>query len=108
MRGVLEAASSRDIKSMRSISMRSIPKSHRSFDLELFLIKKARSRMKKELEVLEKRRNSLIKQLDFADNNIEQIQAEIKEQQKPKKEKKAKPAGEISVTPGYKTVSIQY
>jgi chromosome segregation ATPase len=113
MKGVFDVPGHRDVKSMRMVSLRSIPKSHRSVDLEMFLLRKSRERMRKEAHLLEKRTKSLTKQIEAADENISRIQQEMREGMHektiPSKHKKSKTQHvESSPPPAYKTISVHY
>ena len=63
MKGMLEIPSVRDIKSIHSAGARSIPKVQRSSYLELYMLKREKDRLEKEIFALDKRNNTANRQL---------------------------------------------
>ncbi|MBI5701002.1 hypothetical protein HZC34_04040 [Candidatus Saganbacteria bacterium] len=72
----------RDVKSMQSISARSIPRVQRSSYLDLYLMTEKRRRLEKEISILEVRRNIARKQLTIINKNIDKLQGEGIEKQR--------------------------
>jgi len=73
-----------DIKSVRSIGATSIPKVKRPCHLELYVLGREKDRLVKELAALNKRRNTVKKNLADANDQIEKLQKQMYEQQKNK------------------------
>lgn len=101
MKGILQIPGIRDVKSIHSTGIRSIPKVQRAPYLELYMLKREKDRLEKELLVLDKRRNTVRRQSSSIDNRIEKIQKELQEEQKSGTYKS------ISVRP-VKTMAINY
>jgi len=72
----------RDIKSIHSVGARSIPKVQRSSYLELYMLRREKDRLEKEIFALDKRRNAASRQLNSINNRIEKLQKETHEEQK--------------------------
>ena len=101
MKGRLQVPSVRDIKSIHSVGARSIPKVQRSGYLELYMLRREKDRLEKEIFALDKRRNAAKRQLDNISKRIEKLQKETHE------EKKIKTYRGISTRP-LKTMAINY
>lgn len=71
-----------DIKSVRSVGATSIPKVKRPIHLDLYVLARTKDRLEKELAALNKRRNTVMRNLAGADEQIEKLQHEALEQQK--------------------------
>jgi len=82
MKGTLQTLGIRDIKSIHSIGARSIPKVQRSRYLELYMLRREKDRLEKELFALDKRRNLANRQLESINKRIEKLQKEVHEEQK--------------------------
>lgn len=82
MKGILQVPGVRDIKSIHSIGARSIPKVQRSGYLELYMLRREKDRLEKEIFALDKRRNTAKRQLDSVSKRIEKLQKETHEEQK--------------------------
>lgn len=82
MKEMLQIPSSRDIKSIHSVGARSIPKIQRSSYLELYMLRREKDRLEKEIFALDKRRNTANRQLDGINKRIEKLQKETHEEQK--------------------------
>jgi len=89
------------IKSAQSIGLRSIPKVQRSSFLELYMLRSEKNRLEGEICALDKRRNSVKKQLDTISARIEKLQKEIDQQEKTK-------SYENRRTPAFKKVAVGY
>ncbi len=101
MKGIQQVTGSREIKSMHSVGARSIPKAQRSAYLELYMHRREKDRLEKEIFVLDKRRNTAKRLLGSIDKRIEKLQTEAHEEQK------IKTYGNIPTKP-LKTFSMQY
>lgn len=84
MKGIQQVASVREIKSIRSIGARSIPKAQRSTYLELYMHRREKDRLEKELFLLDKRRSTAKKLLSSIDKRLEKLQTEAQVGQKVK------------------------
>jgi len=84
MKGMLELTGIRDIKSIHSAGARSIPKVQRSSYLDLYMLRRERERLGKEIFALDKRRTANQRQLDCIGQRIEKLQKEVNEEQKVK------------------------
>ena len=84
MKGIQQVTSVREIKSIRSIGASSIPKAQRSTYLELYMMRREKDRLEKELFLLDKRRNTAKKLLHSIDKRLEKLQTEASEEQKVK------------------------
>lgn len=73
-----------DIKSMHSIGATSILKIKRPPHLDLYVLGREKDRLEKELAVLNKRRNTVKKNLAGVNDQIEKLQRETFQQQKSK------------------------
>jgi hypothetical protein len=73
-----------DIKSVRSVGATSIPKIKRPGHLELYVLGREKDRLEKELAALNKRRNTVMKNLKSVNEQVERLQKEAVEQQKKK------------------------
>ena len=82
MKGMLEIPSVRDIKSIHSAGARSIPQVQRSSYIELYMLKREKDRLEKEIFALDKRNNTANRQLSSISKRIEKIQKEVHEEQK--------------------------
>ena len=101
MKGILHVTGSKEIKSMHSVGARSIPKAQRSAYLELYMHRREKDRLEKEIFVLDKRRNTAKRLLGSIDKRIEKLQTEAHEGQK------VKTYRNIPTKP-LKTLSVQY
>ena len=101
MKGILQVTGVREIKSIHSVGARSIPKAQRSCYLELYMYRREKDRLEKEIFVLDKRRNAAKRLLDSVNKRIERLQAESHEEQKIKTYRNVP-------TKPLKTLSIQY
>lgn len=82
MKGIEQVISVRDIKSIRSIGARSIPKIQRFTYLELYMHRREKDRLEKEIFVLDKKKISAQRLLDSINRRIEKLQTEVHEEQK--------------------------
>ena len=82
MKGILQVPGVRDIKSIHSVGARSIPKVQRSGYLELYMLRREKDRLEKEIFASDKRTNTAKRQLDSISKRIEKLQKETHEEQK--------------------------
>lgn len=73
-----------DIRSVRSVGATSIPRIQRPSHLELYVLGREKDRLGKELSALDKRRNTVKKNLDSVNGQIGKLQKQAYEQQKGK------------------------
>lgn len=74
MRGVADTGGLRDIRGMRSIGRRSIPKAQSSSYLDLYVLQKERERLEKERSLLEKRRQGIERRLKEVQEQMEKLE----------------------------------
>jgi len=101
MKGILQVTGVREIKSIHSVGVRSIPKAQRSAYLELYMHRREKDRLEKEIFALDKRRKTAKRLLDSINKRIEKLQTETHEKQKVKTYRNVP-------TKPLKTLSIQY
>ncbi|HAZ10005.1 MAG TPA: hypothetical protein DCY56_02720 [Candidatus Omnitrophica bacterium] len=82
MRGMLQIPDIRNIKSIHTIGARCIPKVQRSSYLELYMLRREKDRLEKEIFVLDKRVGAAKRQLNSINQRIEKLQEETHEEQK--------------------------
>ena len=70
-----------DIKSVRSIGATSIPKVKRPSHLDLYVLGMEKSRLEKELAALNKRRNTVMRNLADVSAQVEKLRRQTYEQQ---------------------------
>lgn len=71
----------RDIKSIHSAGIRSIPKVQRSLYLDLYMLKREENKVEQALIYLDKRRNSLRRQLQSIKQRVDRLQKEMLQEQ---------------------------
>jgi len=84
MRGMHQISSLGNIKSIHSIGARSIPKVQRSSYLELYILRREKDRLEKEIFALGKRKTDADRQLNSIVKRIEKLPKETHEEQKVK------------------------
>lgn len=84
MRGIQQISSLRNIKSIHSVGARSIPKVQRSSYLELYMLRREKDRLEKEVFALDKRKTAMDRQLNSIAKRIEKLQKETHDDQKVK------------------------
>ncbi len=82
MKGIQQVTGIKEVKSMHSVGARSIPKAQRSAYLDLYMHRREKDRLEKEMFVLDKRRNTAKRLLDSINKRIEKLQTEAHEEQK--------------------------
>lgn len=101
MKGTMHITSSRDIKSILSAGVRSIPKVQRSAYLELYRLKREKDRIEQEIFALDRRKGSANKRLASLYKRIGKLQKETREEQNMKTCRKP-------VDKSLRTVAIHY
>jgi len=84
MKKIQRVLSLRDIKSIHSVGARSIPRVQRSPYLDLYMLRKEKDRLEREIFALGERKNSGEKQLDDIDKHIKKLQSEAGQEQRVK------------------------
>lgn len=84
MKSMQELPNLSDIKSVRSIGASSIPKAKRPSHLDLYVLGMEKSRLEKELTVLNKRRNTVMRSLADVSAQVEKLRRQTYEQQENK------------------------
>ena len=82
MRGIQQISSLKNIKSNHSAGVRSIPKVQRSSYLDLYIFKREKDRLEKEIFVLEQRKTTADRELNSIAKRIERLPKETHEEQK--------------------------
>jgi len=85
----------RDVKTIHSAGIRSIPKSQRSMYLDLFILSQERDRMDKEHMVVSKRHHLLNRQLGSVNRRLDKLQEELVREREIKHGKLGKPFGNV-------------
>lgn len=101
MRGIHQISSLGNIKSIHSIGARSIPKVQRSSYLDLYILRREKDRLEKEVFALDKRKTAADRQFNSIVKRIEKLQKETHDEQKVKTYK------QISARP-LKPMAINY
>ena len=84
MKGLQQISSLRNIKSIHSVGGGSIPKVQRSAHLDLYILKREKDRLEKEVSLLEKRREAADSQLSSVTGRIRKLQKETPDRKKKK------------------------
>ena len=74
MKGVSEISGLRSIKSMHSSGKRSIPRVQSSTYLDLYMLRKEKDRLEKEIYILDKRKKDILKKLDEVNKEMDKLQ----------------------------------
>lgn len=82
MKGIQQISTLRNVKSIHSVGARSIPKVQRSSYLDLYVLKREKDRLEKEIGVLEKRKDAANRDLDSVIKRIKSLQQETNEEKK--------------------------
>ena len=103
VRGVTELSGLREIKSMHSSKKRSIPRVQSSAYLDLYMLRKEKDRVEKEIYILDKRKKSLQKRMDEINAEMKKLEeAEAKRREANPEEFKKFQAKE------WKTMALKY
>jgi hypothetical protein len=84
MKGIQQILGLRNLKSVHSVGIRSIPKAQRSSYLELYVLRREKDRLEKEILALTKRKAAADQNLGSIIKQIERLQSEAHEGQKTK------------------------
>jgi len=103
MKGVSEISGLRSIKSMHSASKRSIPRVQSSAYLDLYMLRKEKDRLEKEIYILDKRKKDTQKKLDDINGEMDKLQKRETETKKTISEEVKKASGK-----DWKTMSLKY
>jgi hypothetical protein len=76
MKGIQQISSLKNLKSIHSVGIRSIPKVQRSSDLELYILRREKDRLEKEIVALTKRKAVADRHLGSITKHIEELQRE--------------------------------
>lgn len=106
VRGVTELSGLREIKSMTSSKKRSIPRVQSSAYLDLYMLKKEKDRIEKEVYILDKRKNSMQKRLTGIDAEMKKL--EKKEQKETGERQMNAEAFRKNPAKDWKTMAIKY
>ncbi len=79
---VMQLPGLRDVKSIHSVGVRSIPKVQRSPYLELYTLSRENLRLEKEIYALDKRKNAARSRLDNILKRMERLQKEVHQEEK--------------------------
>jgi len=74
MKSVSEISGLRSIKSMHSSGKRSIPRVQSSTYLDLYMLRKEKDRLEKEIYILDKRKKDILKKLDEVNKETDKLQ----------------------------------
>lgn len=74
MKGVSEISGLRSIKSMHSSGKRSIPRVQSSAYLDLYMLRKEKDRLEKEIYILDRRKRDIQKKLDEVNKQMDKLQ----------------------------------
>jgi predicted nucleic acid-binding Zn-ribbon protein len=108
VRGITELSGLREIRTMTSSKKRSIPRVQSSAYLDLYMLKKEKDRIEKEIYILEKRKDSTQKRLAGIDAEMKKIeQKEVCERPMNDAETKAVAPGK-NPAKEWKTMAIKY
>ncbi|MFZ2356413.1 MAG: hypothetical protein WAW67_01110 [Candidatus Omnitrophota bacterium] len=109
MKGVSEISGLRSIKSMHSSSKRSIPRVQSSAYLDLYMLRKEKDRLEKEIYILDKRKNETQKRLDDLNKEMEKLQkAETGRKESAANDPCLKLAGAADAGKEWKTMKLKY
>lgn len=74
VRGVTELSGLREIRTLHSTKKRSIPRAQSSAYLDLYMLRKEKDRLEKEVYILDKRKKSMQKRLDEIDAEMKKLE----------------------------------
>lgn len=103
VRGVTELSGLREVRTMHSSKKRSIPRVQSSAYLDLYMLRKEKDRLEKEIYILDKRKKSMQKRMDEIDAEMKKLgEAETRRRQTNPEGFKRSPAKD------WKTMAIKY
>jgi len=103
VRGATELSGLREIKTMHSSKKRSIPRVQSSAYLDLYMLRKEKDRLEKEVCILDKRRKSIQKRLDEINTEMEKLEKIEARKVEANLETSTKPSGK-----DWKTMALKY
>lgn len=103
VRGVTELSGLREIRTLHSAKKRSIPRVQSSTYLDLYMLKKEKDRLEKEIYVLDKRKKGMQKRLDEIDVEMKKLEEAGHRRSQASPEGFKKPSGK-----DWKTMAITY
>jgi len=104
VRGVTELSGLREIRTMHSSRKRSIPRVQSSAYLDLYMLRKEKDRLEKEVYILDKRKKSMQKRLAEIDDQMSSLQEMEAARQKTSSVKEFKKPSEKN----FKTMALKY
>ena len=103
MKGVSEISGLRSIKSMHSSSKRSIPRVQSSAYLDLYMLRKEKDRLEKEIYILDKKKGESQKKLDDVNKQMDKLLKTEPERKEKLSQEVEKPSGK-----DWKTMTLKY
>ena len=103
VRGATEISGLRDIRTMHSSKKRSIPRMQSSAYLDLYILRKEKDRLEKEVYILDKRKNGIRKRLDEIITEMEKLEKAEAIRREATPESLNKPSRK-----GWKTIRLKY
>jgi len=103
MKGVSEISGLRSIKSMHASGKRSVPRVQSSAYLDLYMLRKEKDRLEKDMFVLDKRKNDIQKKLDDVNKQMDKLQKSATEVKEKYSQEVKRPSGKE-----LKTMSLEY
>ncbi len=102
-RGVSDISGLRNVRSMHSTGKRSIPRVQSSAYLDLYMLRKEKDRLEKEVYILDKRKNGIQKRLDEINTEMEKLEKAEAIRREATPEALKKPSRK-----GWKTMRLKY
>jgi len=103
VRGVTELSGLRDIRTMRSAKKRFIPRLQSSTYLDLYMLRKEKDRLEKEVYILDKRKKGIQKRLDEITVEMDKLEKAKPTRRKVNRERFEKPSGKE-----WRTIPLKY
>jgi len=103
MKGVSEISGLRSIRSVHSTGKRCVPRVQSSAYLDLFILKKQKDRLEKEVYILDKRKKDIQKRIDEINKEMGKLQKAETERKKKVSQRVKKPSGK-----DWKTMPLKY
>jgi len=103
MKGVSEMSGLRSIKSMHSSNKRSTPRVQNSAYLDLYMLRKEKDRLEKDIYILDKRKIGTQKKLDDVNKQMDKLLKTEPERKEKLSQEVKKPRGK-----DWKTMSLKY
>jgi predicted nucleic acid-binding Zn-ribbon protein len=103
MKGVSEISGLRSTKSMHSTGKRSIPRVQSSAYLDLYMLRKEKDRLEKEVYILDKRKKDIQKRINEVNKEMDKLEKAEAERKKKVSQEVKKPSEK-----GWKTMPLRY